>query len=196
MIPMQTIRTTTEKNPKKSLAPIDEGGPVEYIDLAPRMSSKQYMDLVDMNMEHMRKQFGPGWTKAKKFSDSYSNPLLAMVESRRHFITEWFRLLEADLEIIDCVCKREGYDRQHLPGVITSITITLEGGKWGICLLIRGKPLQAIPKDDLKAEVQRLLSNEGDKKYRYPELRQHIEYYLRGRGYEVLDVQETVEIEV
>ena len=175
---MQTIRTTTEKNPKKSLAPIDEGGPVEYIDLAPRMSSK------------------PGWTKAKKFSDSYSNPLLAMVESRRHFITEWFRLLEADLEIIDCVCKREGYDRQHLPGVITSITITLEGGKWGICLLIRGKPLQAIPKDDLKAEVQRLLSNEGDKKYRYPELRQHIEYYLRGRGYEVLDVQETVEIEV
>jgi hypothetical protein len=64
----------------------------------------------------------------------------------------------------------------------------------GIAIIIRGKPLQPGPKENLKAEVQNLLYDE--KNFSVPDLKKQIEYYLRGQGYEVLDVQEITEIEV
>jgi len=172
-----------------------EGKVLGYVDCTPRISPEQYLNILDMNMDCLRKEFGPGWTKTKKIGGVYADDQLhRAVDARHAFIKRWYELLEADLYLLDYIARVRGYDRHHLPGVVTSISITPPGKTWSISILMRGKPLQAIPRDELKAEVMRLFMSEEN--YPIEEIKKNIEYYLRGQGYETLDIEETVTIEV
>jgi hypothetical protein len=169
--------------------------PVGYVDCTPRLSPETYLDILDMNMTCLRKEFGPGWTRTKKIGGTYTDDQLhRAVDARYAFIKHWYDLLEADLHLLDHISKVRRYDRHHLPGVVISLRIAPKlAHPWRISLLIKGKPLQAIPKDDLEAEVTRLFL---DKKNSIEDVKKQVEYYLRGQGYATLEVQEIINIEV
>ena len=104
-------------NPKSNIPSEDDGIEVGTINLAPRLSSAQYMNIVDANLETMSREFGPEWTNQKICGNTTSRIALDhMVNCRRQFIMHWYDLLSADLEIIDCVAQNNGFDRGHVPG--------------------------------------------------------------------------------
>ena len=197
---MTILKIDPAKNPKKSVpGPAEEGEIVSYVDCTPHLTPETYLELFDMNMSVLRKEFGPGWTKAQKIGGKFADDSLhRAVDARYGFIKHWYELLEADLHILDHIARVRGYDRQHLPGVVSCVVVNIEGWYRGLVVYFRGKPLQAIPKDDLKAEIERLagIYKEKPSKNGLADLKKNIEYYLRGRGYETLDIEETVTIEV
>ena len=175
--------------------------PVIYVDCTPRLSDAQYLELLDMNMSCLKKEFWHDWTKTKKIGGSYADDSLhRAVDARYGFIKHWYQMLEADLYILDHICKVRGYDRAHLPGVVSCVVVNIEGWHRGLTIYFRGKPLQAIPRDELKDEIERLVGKlkEGKKPLsgEIADLKKNIEYYLRGQGYDTLDIEETVTIEV
>lgn len=191
---MTAIHLTTKKSPKA------EKEAITYVDCVPKLSEAQYLDIFDMNMVCLRKEFGPGWTKTKKIGGAYADDSLRRaIDARYGFIKHWYELLEADLYILDHIARVRGYERAHLPGVVTSLVINIPGWHLGLMIYFRGKPLQAIPKDDLKAEVERLVEKmKGETKpltANIEDLKKEIEYYLRGQGYDTLDIEETITIE-
>jgi hypothetical protein len=176
-------------NPKSDLPSKEDGIEVGTVNLAPRLSSAQYMNIVDANLETMRKEFGPCWTKVKKYGDTISNPALEiMTKSRRTFIMRWFDLLIADLEIIDCVAANNGFYRGHVPGVITKFAfdgrhVTPVVPSFEI--LIRGRPLHINPLADARQEALNLVEAGKASTLKY-----EMECYFRGKGYEVLEIKD------
>lgn len=89
-------------NPKSNIPSEDDGIKIGTINLAPRLSSAQYMNIVDASFETMSKEYGPKWTNQKTYGATVSKIALEnMVNCRRQFIMHWYDLLSADLEIIE-----------------------------------------------------------------------------------------------
>lgn len=186
---MTVIKTTKDKNPVKP------GDRVGFIDLTPRLSPEQWMDLIEQNMKCLRKEFGPGWTKASKIGGVYAkDSLQKAVDARYAFISRWRKLLDADLYILDYICRTQDFPRFPLPGVVTEVIVKVGNSSSPIRIVVIGKPFLAIPEDDLKAEIERIIEYEHGETD--DEIKKKVEYYLRGHDYETLDIEKTISMEV
>lgn len=156
-----------------------EKEPITTVDCTPKMSPERYLEIFNMNMACLRKEFGPGWTRTKKID---ATDMQKAIDARYAFIKPWYEMLEADLYLLDYIAQVKRYGRQHLPGEISMFE--LRHPKVHIDLVARGKSISP----EFRARVKDIFA-QGIIIYGFDkgEVTRHLRGFLFDEGYEIVD---------
>jgi hypothetical protein len=144
------------------------------------------IELIEVNMGYIIHNFRKEWTKARNLGAKWEcrDGIAGRTEAYRAFLHEWHGLLESDMYMVDYIEQQIGMPRANYPGVYSTFTVEFKDSRNTLTFIVRGRPITPDMYDRIHLRADHISTGE----IYLPEIKKQIEQFLRGEGFEVIEV--------
>lgn len=144
------------------------------------------IDLIEANMGYIIHNFRREWTRAQKLGAKWElqDGIAGRTKAYRAFLHEWHGLLESDMHMVDYIERQIGMPRANYPGVYSTFTVVFRESKNTLTFIVRGRPITPDMYDRIHLRADHIIAGEKH----IPEIQKQIEQFLRGEGFEVIEL--------